>query len=100
MKLKMILILGAVLCAGGFVPKSAEAAGIHISIGDRPYYHGPHYYRGGARFVWVHGHWERRRHGRVWIRGHYVRAHHRDRYYHRGRGYGGPRIGIRTGWGY
>ncbi len=98
MKLKMILVLAAVLCGGAMIPAQAEAGGFYISIGDRPYYHGQHYYRGGSRYVWVPGHWEYRRYGRVWQRGCYVRSYPRRGYRgHHPYAYG-HRAGFRAGW--
>jgi hypothetical protein len=74
MKYKLALLLGALLCASGIVaPTPAEAIGISIEIGDRPYYnHGAYYWHHGVRWYWVPGHW-RWHHGRkVWIHGHYT----------------------------
>ena len=113
MKMKLILVLVAVLSFGGVLPQAAQGQGIYVSVGDRPYYHGRSYYSGGFRHVWVPGHWEYRRHGRVrvWVRGHYVRVFSRDRQYagygygyrdqYPGYGYGlRPGIGLRSGWGW
>ena len=57
MKKKMIVLLAVVLGATAPVlaPK-AQAIDFSISIGDRPYYYGPHYWHEGYRWVWVPGH--------------------------------------------
>ena len=74
MKHKLAVLLAALLCAGAFVPKTSQAIGLSIEIGDRPYYnHGPWYYEGRVRWYWVPGHWAWRHHHRVWIHGYYVR---------------------------
>jgi hypothetical protein len=73
MKRILVFSLAAILCAGAFVPASADAASISITVGDRPYYHGPYYYEGHRRLYWVPGHYIRRHHHRIWIHGHYER---------------------------
>jgi hypothetical protein len=71
MKYKVAVLLGALVCAGAMVPKSAEALRIDIAIGDRPYYkHGPWYWHGRVKWYWIPGHW--RHHHHVWIPGHYA----------------------------
>ena len=84
MKKKIIVALAVVLAATSplFAPK-AEAIDVSISIGDRPYYHGPHYWHEGYRWYWVPGHRYRGR----WIRGHYERRgrYHRSYLRHRHR---------------
>ena len=55
------------------VPTTAEALGINISIGDRPYYtHGPWYINNGVRWYWIPGHYSWRHRHRVWVPGHYA----------------------------
>jgi hypothetical protein len=71
MKLKLTLMLLAVVGIVGAFASSAQAVGISINIGDRPYYNrGPFYWAGGHRWVWVQGHYGHHRH---WMHGHYVR---------------------------
>ena len=67
---KLALLFAALFCMSGFTT-TANAIGISIDVGDRPYYnHGPGYWYGGAHYCWIPGHWAR--HHRVWIHGHYV----------------------------
>ncbi|MDQ2867916.1 MAG: hypothetical protein M3R59_05825 [Verrucomicrobiota bacterium] len=69
MKTRLILLLAAVASLIPALP--VKAIGIDIDVHDRPYYvHGPFYYTGGVRYVWVRGHWNWRH--THWIRGHYV----------------------------
>lgn len=74
MKYKLALLLGVLLCTSGIVaPTPAQAIGISIEIGDRPYYNrGPYYWHRGVRWYWVPGHWRWRHGHRVWIHGHYA----------------------------
>ena len=76
MKKKILIGLAAVLTISAPLAQQASAIDFSISVGDRPYYYGPHYWHQGYRWVWVPGH--RNRYGR-WIRGHYERrgAYHR-----------------------
>jgi WXXGXW repeat (2 copies) len=72
MKRKLTMLCAVLLCLGSMVP-TANAVGVSIEVGDRPYYvHGPYYYVGPTRYVWVPGHWRWRHHHRVWIHGYYV----------------------------
>jgi WXXGXW repeat (2 copies) len=74
MKRLIALLFAAILTLGGLAPQ-ANAVGVFISTGDRPYYtHGPRYYVGPRRYVWIPGHWARRHHhsARVWVHGYYV----------------------------
>ena len=72
MKNKLAMLGAALLCISGVAP-TANAVAISIAVGDRGYYvHGPFYYVGPTRYVWVRGHWAWRHHHRVWIHGHYV----------------------------
>ena len=68
---KLALLFAALFCISGF-STTANAIGISIDIGDRPYYtNGPRYWARGAYWCWVPGHWARRHHHNVWIHGHY-----------------------------
>ncbi len=69
---KLGLLFAALFCMSGFTT-TANAIGISIDVGDRPYYtYGPRYWARGAYWCWVPGHWDGWRHGhRVWIHGHY-----------------------------
>ena len=72
MKKKLAILLAALLCISGTV-STANAITVSVAVGDRGYYvHGPYYYVGPTRYVWVPGHWARRHHHRVWIHGYYV----------------------------
>jgi hypothetical protein len=88
MKYKLAVLFGAaLLCTGAVMaPTPAQAIGISIEIGDRPYYrHGPYYWRGGVRWYWVPGHWVHRRGHRYWVHGRYQPRHRHHRYIrHRG----------------
>jgi hypothetical protein len=67
---KFALLFAAILGLSGLFGPSANAIGISIEVGDRPYYtYGPRYWSGGAYWCWIPGHWGR--HHRVWIHGHY-----------------------------
>ena len=69
--MKLTLMLLAIASLIGTFASSAQAIGISINVGDRPYYNrGPFYWDGGHRWVWVQGHYGRHRH---WMHGHYVR---------------------------
>jgi hypothetical protein len=71
MKRLVTMIAAVLLCAGGLVSTASSA--VVVSIGDRPYYvHGPYYYAGPVRYVWVPGHYSWRHHHRVWMHGYYV----------------------------
>jgi len=72
MKSKLGMLCAVLLCMSGMAP-TANAVAISIAVGDRAYYvHGPFYYVGPTRYVWVRGHWAWRHHHRVWIHGYYV----------------------------
>ena len=68
------LLIALIVAAGALAPAavtSVQAQGLHIEIGDRPYYnHGPYYVHHGRRMVWVPGHWTHHHH--VWVHGQYV----------------------------
>jgi len=50
---------------------SAQAVGVSIEVGDRPYYtYGPSYWDQGYEWVWTRGHWDEHHH---WIHGSYSR---------------------------
>jgi hypothetical protein len=64
------MVCAALLCLSSM---AANAVSISVAIGDRPYYvHGPFYYVGPVRYVWIPGHWGWRHHHRAWIHGHYA----------------------------
>jgi hypothetical protein len=68
---KLALLFAALFCMSGFTT-TANAIGISIDVGDRPYYtYGPRYWARGAYWCWVPGHWAWRHHHEVWIHGHY-----------------------------
>ena len=84
MKKKIIVLLAIVLGAGAPLVPTANAIDFSISIGDRGFYYGPHYWHEGYQWVWVPGY----RHRGQWVRGHYQRrgafnrAYARNRYRH------------------
>lgn len=82
MKFKLAVLLGALLCTGAITaPTPAQAIGISIEVGDRPYYrHGPYYWHRGARWYWVPGRWVWRHNRKVWIHGHYAPRHRHQRH--------------------
>jgi len=68
---KLALLFAALFCMSGFTT-TANAIGINIDVGDRPYYtYGPRYWARGAYWCFVPGHWAWRHHHQVWIHGHY-----------------------------
>ena len=72
MKRLVSMIAAVLLCAGGLL--STANGAVVVSVGDRPYYtHGPYYYAGPVRYVWVPGHYGWRHHHHVWVHGYYVR---------------------------
>jgi hypothetical protein len=74
---KLLILLAVVMTVSTPMAPQAKAVDFSISIGDRPYFHGPRYWHEGYEWVWVPGY---RHHGR-WTRGHYERrgGWHRDR---------------------
>ena len=67
---KFALLFSAIVGLSGLFGPSANAIGINIEVGDRPYYvHGSRYWYRGAYWCWIPGHWSR--HHRVFIHGHY-----------------------------
>jgi hypothetical protein len=76
MKRLAIVFLGALtLLDGACAPYYAgpPAGTTAVVAEDRRYYvHGPYYWHGGRRYVWVAGHWGHRHGKRVWIHGRYV----------------------------
>jgi len=69
---KIALIFAAIISLSGLFGPSANAIGINIEVGDRPYYqYGPRYWARGAYSCWVPGHWAWRHHHQVWVHGHY-----------------------------
>lgn len=87
MKRKLAVLTAVLLSACMLVRPTANAIGISIEIGDRPYYYGPSYWDDGYLWVWVPGHWTEHHH--EWIHGHYVRTgewhreHERERHHDR-----------------
>ena len=81
--IKHKLLLIALVATSILIPAAvAEAQGISISVGDRPYYsHGPRYWAGDYEMIWVPGH--RSRVTRRWIHGHYIRTENRRHRSHR-----------------
>ena len=74
MKRAVSIMVAVLLSASAFI-STANGAVVSVSIGDRPYYvHGPGYYAGPVRYVWVPGHVSWRHHHRVWVHGYYVRS--------------------------
>jgi hypothetical protein len=69
MKKKLATLLAALLTLSVVVTPSANAIGLSISIGDRPYYEGPEFWDFGWRYVWVPGHWR----DHHWVHGYYMR---------------------------
>lgn len=70
---RTITLLFAVLLGLSGLASTADAARVFISIGDRPYYsHGPYYWSGPVRYVWVPGHYRWHHHHQVWIHGYYT----------------------------
>ena len=71
---RAIAIMAAVLLSASAVVSTANAA-VFVAFGDRPYYvHGPVYYAGPVRYVWVPGHHAWHHHHRVWVHGYYMRG--------------------------
>ena len=67
MKRTIALLFGVLLALSGVVSTS-NADAVSIAVGDRPYYvHGPVYYAGPVRYVWVPGHYGWRHPHRFWI---------------------------------
>jgi hypothetical protein len=72
MKKLIALTFAIVLGFTGFA-STANAVGVSIAVGDRPYYsHGPYYYVGPSRYVWVPGYWGWNHHHRHWTHGYYT----------------------------
>jgi WXXGXW repeat (2 copies) len=69
-----LLMIGASGCVEYYGPGYGPyyGPGVVVEVGDRPYYRGPGYWRGGAYYIWRPGHWAWRRGYRVWVPGHYV----------------------------
>jgi hypothetical protein len=76
-----LLLLAAIAASFTFGAVLKAEAGLHIEIGDHPYYtHGPRYWEGEYEMIWVPGHWSE--HGHHWIHGHYRRGEHRHHRHH------------------
>ena len=73
MKRAISIVAALLLSAGAIVPAADARVAVSVAIGDRPYYsHGPVYYVGPVRHVWVPGRYAWRHHHRVWVHGFYV----------------------------
>jgi hypothetical protein len=71
--MKKTALLIAVLAISGIFAPVANAISLNIDIGDHDYYtHGGGYWRNGAYYVWVPGHWVYRHHEKFWVHGHYA----------------------------
>ena len=69
---KTALIISALTILSGIFAPAAKAISLSINLGDQPYYsHGSGYWRDGAYYIWIPGHWTWRGHQKVWILGHY-----------------------------
>ena len=71
MKKTILILIAAIVSVTAPMAQQAQALDFSISVGDRGYYHGRHYWHRGYRWVWVPGHYSHRW-GR-WVPGHYVR---------------------------
>src|ERR1700730_9001900 len=74
-KRKLAVLTAVLLSACMLVRPTANAIGISIEIGDRPYYYGPSYWDDGYLWVWVSGHYVRT--------GQWHREHERERHHDR-----------------
>lgn len=86
MKKKLAVFAVAILSVCMLVRPGAQAIGISIDVGDRPYYEGPTYWDDGYEWVWVPGHWgehHRWEHGHYERRGEWHREHAREHHHHR-----------------
>lgn len=73
MKRVISIVAAVLLCAGAIAPSARGAVAVSVAVGDRPYYvHGPAYWVGPTRYVWVPGHFAWRHHHRVWVHGYYL----------------------------
>jgi len=81
MKRKILILLAAVAAVTTPLVPESKAIGFTVSVGDRPYYHGAGYWHEGYYWVWVPGHYSRRRGG--WVPGHYIRRGEYNRVYAR-----------------
>jgi hypothetical protein len=78
---KTVLLVALIVASLTFGTALTANAGIHIELGDRPYYsHGPRYWEGDYEMIWVPGHWSE--YGHHWIHGHYRRVEHRRHHHH------------------
>lgn len=80
MKTKFAVFAVALLSACMLAQQSANAIGLSIEVGDRPYYDGVSYWDGGYEFIWIPGHWNRHEwiHGRYERRGKWHKEHARE----------------------
>lgn len=72
MKTKLAVLTVALLSFCMVLRPSANAIGISIEVGDRPYYDGSNYWDEGYLWIWVPGHWSKNHH--EWVHGHYERS--------------------------
>ncbi|MEY2539532.1 MAG: hypothetical protein QOG67_3272 [Verrucomicrobiota bacterium] len=73
MKRTVSLVVAALLLASGVISTANAYVAVSVGVGDRPYYvHGPAYYVGPVRYVWIPGHHAWRYHHRVWVHGYYA----------------------------
>lgn len=69
---KIVALVAVLVVGGGIYTPEAKAISLSINLGDQPYYsHGSGYWRDGAYYIWIPGHWTWRGHHKVWIHGHY-----------------------------
>jgi hypothetical protein len=84
MKKKLAVFAVAILSVCMLVRPSAQAIGISIDVGDRPYYEGPSYWDDGYEWAWIPGHWgehHRWEHGHYERRGEWHREHAREHHH-------------------
>jgi len=85
MKKKIAVFAVALLSACVLVQQSANAIGISIEVGDRPFYEGASYWDDGYEFIWLPGHWDRHHvwvHGRYERRGEFRKEHAHEHHHH------------------
>ena len=81
---KKKLLFAALMGLCFSINPGAQALGISINFGDRPYYDGPYYWEDGYQWFWVpgtnyHGHWV---HGHYERRGEWHREHAHEHHEH------------------
>jgi hypothetical protein len=95
MKRKILILLAAIVAVTTPLVPQSDAIGFSLSVGDRPYYHGAGYWHEGYYWVWVPGHFSRRRGG--WVPGHYIRRGDYNRAYARSH-FRYHRVWIENNW--